>query len=93
MNIIEQSDLKYVYSWTVIDGDNPKIIGKPDATFFNRNEGYEVLYLINKFAELYGISKKENGIRMERLIHNHLPSNIHSQENVCQWILDNWDNY
>jgi hypothetical protein len=33
-------------------GDNPKISGVPDSTLFNRNEGYEVLYLINRMTQV-----------------------------------------
>lgn len=48
----EESDLKCEYSWTAIPGDNPKVTGEPDSTRFSRNEGYEVIYLINELCDL-----------------------------------------
>lgn len=91
--LFTKSDMKYTYSWSVISGDNPKISGKPDSTLFNRNEGYEVLYLINKLAEIWEWKKKESCIKLEKMIKESLPSDVRSQENVRGWIHDNWKKY
>lgn len=93
MALISKSDLQYKYSWTAIDGDNPKVTGKPDSTMFNRNEGYEVLYLINKLAEIWNWKKKASCLKLETLIKEYLPSNVRSQENVENWIIENWENF
>jgi hypothetical protein len=93
MSLLTKSDLKYTYSWTAINGDNPKISGEPDNTLFNRHEGYEVLYLINKFAEIYNFKQKASGLKLEEMIKNHLPSEVRSQINVKQWLKNNWNNY
>lgn len=93
MALISKSDLQYEYSWTAIEGDNPKVTGKPDSTMFNRNEGYEVLYLINKLAEMWKLKQKASGLKLETMIKKHLPSNTRSQENVQQWLYDNWKKY
>lgn len=93
MGLINKNDLKYNYSWTAIDGDNPKIKGKPDSTLFNRNEGYEVLYLINKLAEIWNWKKKASCLKLEKMIKEYLPSNYRSQENVKKWLAENWNNY
>jgi hypothetical protein len=95
MKLMKRSDLIYSdeYSWTVIDNDNPKVTGDPDKTLFNRNEGYEVLYLINKIAEINGLKQISSGQKIEKMIHDHLPSNIRSQKNVTDWIEKNWKNY
>lgn len=94
MSLISKSDLFYKdYSWTAVSGDNPKVTGEPDSTLFNRHEGYEVLYLINKLAEIWKLNKKASATKMEKMIRNHLPSDIRSQVNVKQWIQDNWNNY
>jgi hypothetical protein len=29
MGLISKSDLQYDYSWTAVDGDNPKVTGDP----------------------------------------------------------------
>ena len=96
MALYNQSDMLYDdYSWTVIPGDAPRITGAPDSTMFSRNEGYEVKYLINALMEEWGLSSKASGNKMERLIHDELPSDIRSQENVKAWIskkmvIDSW---
>lgn len=83
---LSKSDLQYDdYSWKAYRGDDPKVTGKPDSTLFNRKEGYEVLYLINKMIENEGYNKiKVLGI--EKLIHEDLPGSIRSQEKVYSWI-------
>lgn len=88
-----KNDMVYTdYSWTAIKGDDPKISGKPDSTMFNRHEGYEVLYLINALAKEWNLSQKNTGQKMERMIRLKLPTDIRSQENVRNWIKNNWNN-
>ena len=79
------------YRWSAIDGDNPKITGKLDKTEFNRNERYEVLYLINAVINELSLSRLESAKKVEQMIRYELPSNIRSQENVKNWILKNWE--
>ena len=93
MSLLTKNDLEYTYSWSVISGDDPKISGAPDNTLFNRHEGYEVLYLINKFAQIHNLTKELSGLKLEKMIKNHLPSNIRSQINVKKWLEENWNNY
>ena len=87
-----KSDLIYSYQWETYD-DDPKLRGEPDHSLFNRHQGWEVLYLINKLGEAYHIELKSAGNKMERMIREHLPSNIRSQVNVKQWIRDHWNQY
>jgi hypothetical protein len=88
-----QKDLQYSYSRTAIAGDNPKISGVPDSILFNRHEGYEVLYLINKFMETHNLTDIQSGQKIERMIRNGLPGDVRSQHNVISWIANNWKNY
>lgn len=85
MSVYKKSDMVYDdYSWTTCGSDDPKISGEPDSTLFNRKEGYEVLYLINKIA-----SSKSEGEKIEKLIHDKLPSDIRKQSEVKKWIKEN----
>jgi len=95
MALIKRSDLKYEkdYSWTAVKGDDPKVTGEPDSTLFNRTEGYEVLYLINKLAGKWDFKTLSQGLKMEEMIKKHLPSDKRSQSNVAAWIKDNWAKY
>ena len=93
MGLINRSDLYFIdYSWTTLASDNPKITGKPDSTLLNRMEGYEILYFINKLCELWNFTNKSLATKIERMIRDEVPSNIHSQENIMKWISDNWKN-
>ncbi|MDC5870381.1 hypothetical protein OPW39_16365 [Vibrio europaeus] len=91
MSKFKKSDMKYDhYSWTAISGDDPKITGNPDSTLFSRKEGYEVLYMINKVLEHRGLSSVTSGQKVETLIEDSLPSTVRSQENVFNWLNNNW---
>lgn len=90
MALISKADLFYKdYKWTAYPTDDPRITGKPDSTFLNRHEGYEVLYFINKFAEKYGFKEKASATKTEKMIRNELPTTTRSQENVAKWLVDN----
>jgi len=81
------------YSWTALPGDNPKISGVPDSTLFNRNEGYEVLYLINRFMTDNNLKNVESGQKIERMIRTGLPGDVRGQKNVVEWLVKNWKQY
>ena len=93
MALLSRSDLRFNYSWSAIIPDDPRISGQPDSTLLNRNEGYEVLYLINTFADLNRFKIKEAGHKIERIIRNHLPVDVRNQENVVSWLNSNWEKY
>ena len=89
-NKFSKGDLAGKYSWTAIKGDDPRVSGEPDRTLFNRHEGYEVLYLLNKFAGAYA-HDIDDFLRAERML-QHLPSTVRSQARVIDWLETNWPN-
>lgn len=93
MGLLQKGDLTHTYSWTAISPDDPKITGKPDSTFLNRNEGYEVLAFINSFAAINEFKQKVSGLKVERLIKKHLPGDTRSHANVTKWLIDNWKRF
>jgi|GEM_PF-370673 len=87
MPLIKKPDLHYSdYSWAAYANDDPRVSGEPDRTLFNRKEGYEVTYLVNKIAEIYGFTKKATGRKIEKILHDALPSYIRSQDKIIKWI-------
>lgn len=87
-----KSDMVYQdYSWTIYSNDNPKVTGSPDSTLLNRKEGYEVLYFINKMAEMYHLELKSQGEKIERMIRGKVPANLHRQAEIKWWIENNWN--
>jgi hypothetical protein len=91
MAVIAKADLFYTdYKWTVYANDNPKVTGQPDSTLLNRTEGYEILYFVNTFCEIYGLKNKVSAVKVEKMIRNEVPSHIHSQEKIEDCIEANW---
>jgi len=90
---INKEDLVFSdYRWNALPVDDPKITGKPDSTRFNRHEGYEMLYFINKMDELYKmIATKADAKKLEYMLHEELPSTIINQEDVQDWVEENWE--
>lgn len=86
MSLIEKSDLKHDYSWTSKPGENPKFEGTPDSNLFDREDGHEVLYVINEYAKRNDITDKEKGLEMESHIHNNLGKEITTQRDVTDWL-------
>lgn len=93
MPLLTKSDLQFTYSWTAVSPDDPKYTGKPDSTELNRGEGYEVLEFINVFAARSNWKQKASGLKLERMIHLYLPSNVRSHAKIKEWVADNWDKY
>lgn len=69
--------------------NDPRTNGKPDDTPFSKDEGNEVVYLINKLMALWDYRFANTGNKMEKLIHDKLPQDIATQEAVQQWLKSN----
>jgi len=74
------------YKWTAYVPDDPRTTGKPDDTPFSKNEGNEVVYLINRLMVLWDYRFSNTGNKMEKLIHDKMPADVNTQENVQQWL-------
>lgn len=86
---LKKSDLKYSYPETN-DAEDPRQLDRPDTSRLNRHAWYEVLYFVNMFANLYGKGSPGVAKHAEKLLHEHVPSQLHSHENIKQWLLDYW---
>jgi hypothetical protein len=93
MPLMKSSDLKYKYAWMAIPADDPRVTGKDGSTLFNRYDGYEVLSLMNRFADEKHLQEKVCGHKLEIMIHDHLPKEIRSQRLVRKWLTQNWGQY
>lgn len=78
------------YRWTAGPEDNPNFRNGLDHFEFNRKEGYEVLYTINKFLEKKGLSGTAAGQKTERLIHHDLPSRTFTHSELWDWLKAKW---
>ena len=93
METFKKNDLVYEYKWSHYEKDDPRISGMPDATEFNRKEGWETLYIINFLADHVAWGVESFGNKMEKLVHDRLPEDIKTQEDTIRWIKDNWKNF
>jgi hypothetical protein len=55
---ITKNDLNFSYHWKASEvGDDPEVRGRPDSELFNKNEGYEVLSVLNAIGRTHYISR------------------------------------
>jgi len=69
--------------------NDPRTTGRPDDTPFSKEEGNEVVYLINKLMALWDYRFANTGNKMEKLIHDKMPADITTQEDVQAWLKAN----
>ncbi|MDR6942432.1 hypothetical protein [Mucilaginibacter pocheonensis] len=90
MILFSRRNLHYTdYKWTAYSQNDPRVNGKIDGTVFNRDEGNQVVYLINKLMILWDYRFANTGNKMEKLIHDQLPPEITLQQDVQQWLKAN----
>jgi hypothetical protein len=90
MVLFSRRNLYYTdYRWNVYNPKDPRVNGRPDNTPFAKEEGNEVVYLINKLMVLWDYRFANTGNKMEKLIHDQLPSGIVTQEDVQEWLKAN----
>jgi len=87
MILFSRRNLHYSdYKWNVYPHNDPRVNGKPDTTSFDRAEGNEVVYLINKLMILWDYRFANTGNKIEKLIHDTLPTDVTAQEAVQNWV-------
>src|SRR5258705_939708 len=98
---ISDLDLKYKYNTKHDVGDDPKKIGHPDKDELDRNEAYEMVDYINHLLKSWSwnppLTEKDHlpvGKKIERLIKDHVPKDVHSKvKHIGPWLLANWSKY
>jgi hypothetical protein len=77
------------YKWNIYPPNDPRTNGRPDDTPFTKDEGNEMIYLINRLMILWDYRFSNTGNKMEKLIHDKMPADITTQEQVQQWLKAN----
>jgi hypothetical protein len=86
MTFYTKDDMVYQdYDWATTE-DASKLNGPPDRNLFTSTEGNEVLYMINYLMQETGLTSKEDGETMEKLIHDRLPIGKQSQVIAKRWL-------
>lgn len=90
MPLIDRSDLNFDYTWTSEPGNNarnrPQTIGSTKSSFFRRNEGNEVLSLINEYADDHEIRDKQEALEIEQLLREKLGEEDMTRDEVRAWL-------
>ena len=77
------------YKWSAYVPNDPRTNGKPEETPFSKEEGNEMVYLINRLMSLWDYRFANTGNKMEKLIHDKMPSEVTTQQDVQQWLKTN----
>lgn len=85
---VQPKDLQCKYTWTRDKGD-ALYSGKLDQVKVDKDEGYEVLYFIQKFLDEYKLSNVESALRVEYLIHQ---SSEIMRDKLKKYVYENWNN-
>lgn len=90
MPLIDRSDLNFDYTWTSEPGENarnrPQTTGSTKSSFFRRNEGNEVLSLINEYASDHEISDKQEALEIEKMLREKLGEEEMTRAEIRVWL-------
>ncbi|MDB5232153.1 MAG: hypothetical protein JWN76_2958 [Chitinophagaceae bacterium] len=73
------------YHWSP-DANNKSVSGDPARRYFDKNNGEQILFIINCFGESIGKLSVNDGRRLEELILKELPSDMKSELAVFNWL-------
>ncbi len=91
MPLLDRSDLKYDYDWSLEAGKEPRTEAttqkQSNPNVFRPNEGNKVLDFINEYAESRNISEKEEAQNLEPLLQKRLEKDDGiTQEELEEWL-------
>lgn len=89
MALIKKSDLRLDYTWpTQHPSEAPIDHDDLGSTFFDRNNGDNVLSLINNYAERRGYTaeQKDEALRAEPVIREQLPKDLRTEDDAMNWL-------
>lgn len=85
-----ENDLKYKYQWIT----HPLgATWKTDENLFDRNDGREVINMVNDILNGLKLNNKEAGQKIEAFIKLDLPYTIRKRKDVKDWILKNMKSF
>ncbi|MCT4561927.1 MAG: hypothetical protein N4A41_11180 [Crocinitomicaceae bacterium] len=80
------------YNWEAFPENDCRVSKPIDDTRFNRNNGQEVVFMVEEIMNSSGMTDRSAKIKLERMIRNELPEKVVHQDRVKIWILLNWFN-
>lgn len=89
MRRFSATDMLLRYTGTSMDGSSELYTGRMDDIPLNRDEQYEVLYLIRRIMSQYLLHDVRTGHKIERLIAE-CPRRIRTRKKVWEWVVAEW---
>lgn len=83
--VFSKENLGGLYNWTR-ETERSVYDGNPSRRVFNRWNGNQVLFIINRLLDSLGNFSVDSGQKIERLIINKLPFNTSSELTVFNWL-------
>lgn len=62
--------------------------GAPSRRLYNRNDGNQLLFVINSYASLNTSFNTAQGVLIQSMLKNQLPVEAKSEKSVLQWLSD-----
>jgi hypothetical protein len=90
MGLLSKNDLMHRYEWQDYGETSPEVSGQPDQTPFDPEDGHQVLYIINTFAEYYDLPWRTSGLMAENILKDTLPGVVCNQIEVMAWLRGKW---
>jgi hypothetical protein len=78
--------LRHSCRWTTPEDEPKNINGFPDTATLDVNEGFEVLYFINRYMEYKGWFSPITFQNIESHIKTRLPFNVRTHKAVREWL-------
>lgn len=87
MNFQKQNLISLHYSWLV--RDEYLFQGEVSRRIFDKNNGYQVLFMINVCALFTDLFLEKKGNIIEQKIQLELPDGVKSEKTVLSWLKEN----
>lgn len=84
MHFAKEHLINHHYKWEAA-GD-VDFAPPPDRRFFDRENGHELLQMINSFGSSLGNLTLRDGRNLEELIQKELPADIKTRSGVFKWL-------
>jgi hypothetical protein len=92
MRRFRAADMLLSYAGTSMTGAPELYTGRLDDTPLDRNEQYEVLYLIRRIMSQHLLHDVRTGQKIERMIRA-CPKRIRTRRGVWEWVVGVWEEW
>ena len=88
--VFTMENLVHEYRWKYHPEEHPYFEKGPAFRYFNRVEGFEILFVINEYLAMRNSTDPRDGKKVEALIHESLPPKVYTHAELYRWLNENW---